>query len=487
MASLPSVATTLPATSVPEQPVSPLEKLSKFLDGHHLKGRTGPQQFEQFEQQLHEKIMEFQREVLARELDSADINEPAIEIDGKVYRRALRQNKTYMTAAGEVEVMRTLYRNRQDDDSRCVCPLEMTLGIIDGFWTPQAAKQAEWVVTQLTPQKSEDLFERIGNMGPSKSSIDRLAKLLSSRWEQGREGFEEALREGFTIPEGTVSITVSLDGVHIPCEASCQVTPAREADTSEEPGANTKACYREASCGCIALCDKNGNLLGAIRMARAPESKKETLKQTLAAEVKAIKARYPEITINKVADGARDNWDFLESDAMPEGPASVDFFHAQHHLNDAIVEAYGQGTSESREIRQILSETLRDEVGGVEVVIAELADLAARHPKSKVIQRELGYFCNNRDRMHYAEMQDRCLMIGSGLVEAACKTLVTQRLKQSGMYWSLPGAQAVLTPRGWDQSERFDRAWALLAATFHTEVTILAHVIPFNRGARCTK
>ncbi len=68
-------------------------------------------------------------------------------------------------------------------------------------------------------------------------------------------------------------------------------------------------------------------------------------------------------------------------------------------------------------------------------------------------------------------------MIGSGVVEAACKTLVTQRLKQSGMRWSTGGAQAVLTPRGWDQSERFDNAWALVAATFHADVTVLANVI----------
>ena len=79
--------------------------------------------------------------------------------------------------------------------------------------------------------------------------------------------------------------------------------------------------------------------------------------------------------------------------------------------------------------------------------------------------------------MQYAELKAKGFMIGSGVVEAACKTLVTQRLKQSGMRWSVSGAQAILTPRGWDQSERFDKAWALVAATFHAEVTVLANVI----------
>jgi hypothetical protein len=78
--------------------------------------------------------------------------------------------------------------------------------------------------------------------------------------------------------------------------------------------------------------------------------------------------------------------------------------------------------------------------------------------------------------MRYAELKARGFPIGSGVVEAACKTLVTQRLKLSGMRWSTARAQAVLTPRGWDQSERFDQAWAIVAATFHTEVTVLANV-----------
>jgi hypothetical protein len=74
-------------------------------------------------------------------------------------------------------------------------------------------------------------------------------------------------------------------------------------------------------------------------------------------------------------------------------------------------------------------------------------------------------------------------MIGSGVVEAACKTLVAQRLKQSGMRWSVAGAQAILTPRGWEQSDRFDEAWALIATTFQAEVTVLANVIALRPTA----
>ena len=79
--------------------------------------------------------------------------------------------------------------------------------------------------------------------------------------------------------------------------------------------------------------------------------------------------------------------------------------------------------------------------------------------------------------MRYAEMKAQYLPIGTGLTEAACKTLVTQRLKQSGTRRGQEGGQAILNLRGWAQSERFDQAWALLAATFHAEVTLLNDVV----------
>jgi len=80
-------------------------------------------------------------------------------------------------------------------------------------------------------------------------------------------------------------------------------------------------------------------------------------------------------------------------------------------------------------------------------------------------------------RTHYAVWKREGFMIGSGVVEAACKTLVAQRLKLSGMRWGTHGAQAILTMRGWDQSDRFDEAWALVAATYHCDVHVLANVV----------
>jgi hypothetical protein len=79
----------------------------------------------------------------------------------------------------------------------------------------------------------------------------------------------------------------------------------------------------------------------------------------------------------------------------------------------------------------------------------------------KKLKSELAYFRNNRHRMKYARAVDANYPIGSGVTEAACKTLVTQRLKCAGMRWDLNGGQGVLTVRSLIQSDLFDKGWAL--------------------------
>ena len=85
---------------------------------------------------------------------------------------------------------------------------------------------------------------------------------------------------------------------------------------------------------------------------------------------------------------------------------------------------------------------------------------------------ELTYFRNQKLRMHYADYLRRGLPIASGVMEAACKTLVTQRMKRSGMAWTMPGGQAILTLRSLIQSHRWSSAWRLLSADFRQTVTV---------------
>lgn len=141
-----------------------------------------------------------------------------------------------------------------------------------------------------------------------------------------------------------VSIAVSLDGVLAPIDGANNATDVRAKVATEGWVSKAPAGYREASCATVSFCDEKGDLLGAIRMARAPETKKATLKQMLTADTSAILARRPDLKLVKVADGAADNWAYLSSDALPSGEEVVDFSRASEHLHAAIATVYGDGT-----------------------------------------------------------------------------------------------------------------------------------------------
>jgi hypothetical protein len=273
----PSAALKSPAArSTPMRESTPLDRLRDGIDTLRVKDKKGPRAFAEFERDLHARVMAFEREVIAAEMSKLDVDVDAVLIEGKVHRRVLRQSQTYVTAAGEVVVERTLYKDRTDAHGRAVSPMELTVGVVGDFWTPGAAQQALWVVTQMTPKRAEDLFERMGNMTPSKSSLDRLPKRIAERWEKDRASLEAKLREGLAIPDGTVSIAVSLDGVLAPMEDT-EVTRRRDEAAAEGRVTKGPLGYREVGCATVSFCDDKGDLLGAIRIARAPEPKKATL------------------------------------------------------------------------------------------------------------------------------------------------------------------------------------------------------------------
>lgn len=432
---------------------------------------------EAFERELHALFMAAEREVLSRELARLDVDVPTIEVEGKRYQRVLRCEQTYVSAAGPVRVERTLYARRQEEE-RAVCPLELRAGMVEGLWTPLAAKQAMWVVAHLTPQEGEELFALLGGMTPSKSSLDRLPKQLSGRWEQHRPQFEVALREQEAVPQQAVTLAVSLDGVMVPMKdggrAQKRAWAAARGQSLRGP-----AGHQEVGCATLSYYDKDGERLGTRRMARMPEANKRTLKEMLTAEVMAALTARPDLYLVKVADGAPDNWSYLTNE-LPPGEELVDFYHAAEHLHAALGAAYGESTAACQAQFEKLRRVLRDDPQGVDKVIRSLYHLRRRYPRRHKIRAALTYFRRHRHRMHYAQAQAHNLPIGSGVVEAACKTLVTQRMKRSGMRWRHAGGQAILTFRALLQSERFDRAWQLLCGTYRREVKLPHKVIALS-------
>jgi hypothetical protein len=472
----------LSARPVADGARSAFDKLVEFLKDRQGKPFTGD--FEAFEREFWERVRGLGREVFAEELAKADVDREAVVIEGKIHRRVLRSEAEYMTTAGPVKVERTLYKDRSKPWELSVAAFDLRMGVIGGFWLPSAAEQGVWLVSQMTPLLAEEALKRVGNMVPSKSSLDRLPKEVGQRWEENREEFEKILHDALEVPEGAMTVAISLDGVLVPMKDGDAVAIREEAAARGEQSKGP-AGYREVGCGTLSFCDARGELLSAIRIGRMPEYKKLTLKASLLAEVTTALTLRPGLRVIKIADAARDNWDYLSGPDMPPGPEVVDFFHAAEHLNAALASVYGDGTHKTRERFAHFRHLLLEEPGGVEKVVRGLAHLRKTHPRSTKVKTELSFFRRNRSRMTYAELRAEGYPIGSGVVEAACKTLAAQRMKQSGMRWGQEGGQAILTTRGWSQSGRFDAAWAALVATYKTPVTTLDNVVPLRpRGSR---
>ncbi len=212
-----------------------------------------------------------------------------------------------------------------------------------------------------------------------------------------------------------------------------------------------------------------------MRYARAREYKKKTLTEELDAELASIMAVRPDLELVALADGAEESWRTFDRPVYADTTKVVDHGHASQHLKIAMAAYYGDKSVEGRAEYERLRIILRDQPGGVDQVITELGRLVRKmggkrlKRRRKLISAELTYFKNQRERMDYADYQARGLPIGSGVVEAACKTLATQRLKRSGMSWR-DGKQAILTLRSLQKSNQWKAAWELLSGHFRVEV-----------------
>jgi hypothetical protein len=126
-----------------------IQQLGQFVQDWHAHQTNSLPDFEQFERELHEHVMAVEREILKEELARYDVTAEQIEVDGVAHRYTLTSSETYMPSAGPITVTRRLYRPA-GRGSRSICPLELQAGIVRGYWTPRAARQAAFVMAHLT-------------------------------------------------------------------------------------------------------------------------------------------------------------------------------------------------------------------------------------------------------------------------------------------------------------------------------------------------
>ena len=163
------------------------------------------------------------------------------------------------------------------------------------------------------------------------------------------------------------------------------------------------------------------------------------------------------------ADGAPWIWNLAEI-YYPDAAPLLDFYHAAEHLHHTAAALWPKETADAwckERLHQL-------KTGDLDGFFTELRRTAAEEPSTKESahdpKRLLNYFETNRDRLRYSDAVKKNLPIGSGTVESAGRHIVQQRLKQSGMRWSLPGAQAVLNLRTRHRNGQFEQYWENYAA-----------------------
>ena len=207
-----------------------------------------------------------------------------------------------------------------------------------------------------------------------------------------------------------------------------------------------KEGYRETMCGTISLYNSQGDRLHTIYSACAPEYGKKTFNQVLSMEIEGVKKKFPAITYLGLADGAKDNWTYLQAYTDVD---ILDFYHACEHLAK-VSAAVKQGEPQRKEWLDAACHDLKHSKKGARHLLRELKQLYANQKKTapEVLPQTITYFENNLGRMDYCHYQKKGYPIGSGVTEAACKTIVKQRLSQSGMRWNIYPAQGMLLTRG---------------------------------------
>jgi hypothetical protein len=429
-------------------------------DAKSINNKAKNHHFSSLEKELHQVFAAAERECMKKLLMQYDWDYPTFRSGEKIYRKASRNNKRYMTLAGEVELERTLYRTSRNSQTHC--PLELNTGLVEGFWTPQAAKQAIHLVSLLTPVECENVFKEFGLMSPSKSSIDRLPKNLSKHWDDNRLSLERKLLNQYEIPEVAAFFAVSLDGVMLSTRYA-QVLPF-------------DSRWAEACCGTVSYFDAQGELLNTQYLARMPERHKRTLKEQLSMHFDIIREQRPDLEVVKIADGARDNWTFLDGE-LPSGECVLDFYHASQHLNDAFQAIHGKDTAEAFVNFKKYRSILLDKENGIQKVLNHLKYQKRKGVSHKRLQTEITYFTRHRERCHYAKLRAENKPIGSGIVEAACKTVVQMRLKRSGQHWNDDGGQAILTFRALLLSKQLDDAWKEIEKFYYAPIDAPDNVV----------
>lgn len=406
---------------------------------------------------------------IATALESCEPEAEEVEVDGRRYKRLKGPNEvTYFGVAGGLRVSRHLYREVGVRNGPTIVPLELSAGIVEGLMTPEAAQANAYLAQALPSREAKEVAARLGVLPASRTSLARVATEMGRRWETRRVEAEDYLMSEFEVPEKAVAVSVSVDRVSVPIEEPRKRAPGRPRKGA--PKRPVAVVYRMAYCAVLTLHDEEGAPLRTLRYARMPgATTSRQLESAVAGDLSAVLGQRPELRLVTLADGAPEMQSLL--DRITEGwlveARLIDFWHLVEKLAPAI-------SATGREVDaklKLWKEKLLKRDDAVEQIELELRTWELNYDDELPagLYDALTYLENNRDRMRYASARAANLPIGSGHVEATCKTIVATRMKRSGARWKSEGGQAVMHLRALATSSRWNDAMDFLLGTYREQ------------------
>jgi hypothetical protein len=378
------------------------------------------------------------------------LNEAQIQGGGEAERpgekRYRRRPKVMETLFGPITICRDYFCQPGAGEGRA--PFDERLGLIEGY-SPGLAKMMGRAGARHSYQSgAEDLCHYAG-VDIEARALARMVNLLGPQMETARQS-RDLPHEPASVPV----LYVEADGTGVPMTR-------RELAGRKGKAEDGSAKIREIKVGCVFTqhsSDAEGNPLrdpfSTTYVANFQPAEDFGLRLRQEAFRRGMSAA-EEIVF--LGDGAPWVWELARVN-FPQATCILDFYHAAEHLTSLADSLYGEGSEmAARKTRQWIAMLKED---GVDLMIGHVRDaLPSDTSRREDIQKQLAYFEKNRARMFYGTFRSSGFFIGSGIVEAGCKTVVGQRLKNSGMFWSLHGAQNVLTLRTALLGNHFDADW----------------------------
>jgi hypothetical protein len=371
-----------------------------------------------------------------------------------VYREL--RPKPVLTAVGEVTVSRPYYLCPHCH--RGQFPADVELDIANTEFSPGVRRMQALVGQQAPFEHGREQMKLLAGLEVNAKAVERTAEAIGGDIAaREQQQIEQALQLALPVLVGEPIpiLYIEMDGTGVPVVR--KETTGRKGKTDGE-----LAHTREAKLGCVFLqtsCDREGFPI------RDPESTTYTGAIETAEE---FGRRLYREAWNRGLSRARkivilgDGAEWIRNLAELHFPGAihiVDLYHARQHLWDVARALFPNDPTSQKAWMKVHQKRLLDK-GKIEKLVASLRSLLPAHPvAAEKLQDEADYFEKNAERMRYPKFRRQHLFVGSGVIEAGCKTVIGSRLKQSGMFWTVRGANAILALRCAHLNNRFETYW----------------------------